>query len=722
MNFYIILMILIIVLCGAAMLQIYDSVESVSKLRQINFQQTLTWQKIGQRIQFIIGTRENRKESDYLIHSIQKDLGALLRQSDEEARSFENTLKNSSRLRHLLFGGQAEDERLLALYVNPELIARAIEVRDAPVATVRTNFDYWPIPTTIGIQSNSYIEPLFERHERLSELRVRGQKLLHQGSMLVIVFSSLGILLIWLHFLRPTIKALHQGEENLRITLNSIADAVVATDSNNNIVRMNPEACRLSGWPPEQAIAKNINEVFKLVDAKTRRRIIISSDALEAEPRTRYDSLLLLSKSGSEYFVDESSSPLETPHGETVGTVWVFRDITERRLLNHKLVQNEKLQSIGLLAGGIAHDFNNILSGIQGSIDLLRRFEFSDEKKQSFAEQADRLIARGAGLTQQLTFFARGKELYFEQVDIEVLMQDSIAMVKNTTDRRIRFEFHSSAENSIINGNDGMLQGVIINILLNGIDAMAGNKDGGTISIAVSNVTPTEALPDKLIPGQEYVRIDIRDTGYGISEENLGKIFDPFFTTKEVGEGTGLGLTASYGTIRDHKGTISVASKINEGTVFSIYLPSLKTDTTSGSAEALRTRDTGAEKIVKPNSTPESVTILFVDDEEALRTNAYKFLTDLKYRVLLAGNGKECVDLFKQHQDEIDVIFLDMNMPIKNGADVIRELESILGSTRIIVCTGYPGEQTNLDLIGEKIDNVIQKPYTMKRLLEELTK
>ncbi len=714
-----ILMILIIVMCGVAMLQVYDSIESVSKLRQINFQQTLTWQKIGQRLQFFIGTRENRKESDHLIRSIQKDLEALLQQSKNEATEFDNTLQESSRLRHLLYGGKAEDEQLLALYVDPELIERAEEVRDAPVATVRTNFDYWPTPTTIGVQSNAYINPLFERDERLSELKARGQKLLQQGSMLAIGFSFFGILLIWLHFLRPTIKALHQGEENLRTILNSIGDALVATDGKYNIVQINPEACRLSGWSEEEAISKNINEIFKLVNAKTRQTINITTDELKVASRTGRDSILLISNDGSERYIDESSAPLTTPGGETVGKVWVFRDITERRLLNHKLVQNEKLQSIGLLAGGIAHDFNNILSGIQGSIDLLRQFDMSTERKESLAEQADRLIARGAGLTQQLTFFARGKELYFESVNMEALIRDSVTMVRNTTDRRIKFKYNNAAENTTIYGNDGMLQGVIINILINGIDAMANNKDGGKITITVDNVTPTDTSPDKLIPGQEYVRIQIGDTGNGISEENLSKVFDPFFTTKQVGEGTGLGLTASYGTIKDHKGTISVTSRVGEGTVFSIFLPSLKPDTTSDSAEATLSLNAGIEQTVKGDTT-ETVTILFVDDEEALRTNAYKFLTDLNHRVLLAGNGQECVDLYKQHQDEIDIIFLDMNMPAKSGADVIRELSDMLGTTRVVVCTGYPGEQTNLDLIGEKIDNVIQKPYTMAKLLGEL--
>ncbi len=832
--------IFIMVLMGAlAAIRMYDSIESMNKLTHLNYQQILTWQKIGQRIKFLIGTRENRVESDVLIRKIQQDLKVLLQHSEELNQSVKQVSNESKGIFGFFSFIKLNQAYLQNVTADPELKSRAIEVRDAPLSVVRSNFDYWPVLITNAIVSDRYIIPLYKHSELLAEMREQQLKTLYWENSGIITVSLLGIFLIWFGFLRPTFRklsdaradtafildnapgficsyspqgiftsanqsylnlvgaesvevlknkhmsefvgpenwqkiknhvarassgekiefdveltlrgkkrallvsyrpklasdgsvisivamimdiserykaqqALRLSEENLRITLNSIADAVISTDITGKIVNMNPQACRLTGWQYTEAINKQFYDVFHIVDYQTK--VVLTPSLLKKQDWQKIQSkeLLLIAKNKQQFRIAQSISSIKNAQGKTLGMVIVFRDMTEEYVLNQKLAQSEKLQSIGKLAGGIAHDFNNILAGIQGTLDVLFQNKdlkcINDENKTQ--GYIDRLIQRGSGLTEKLTAFARIKEETFKAVNINALMADILAMVQNTTDKRIKFHYQNNAQNSWVFGSESTLQSALLNILLNAIDAI---ENSGAIQVSIQNTVKNTQLKG-IVLGEtraniSYLHISVKDTGSGMDKKTIKQIFDPFFTTKSSGKGVGLGLSATYGTIQDHQGLIALESTKNKGTTFKILLPIFKgeplLDDKKASSKSLIARD-------------EEKTILFADDESTIRKAVKEYFQNFNYTVVLANNGQQCVDIFSHNHNKIDAVVLDINMPIKNGMDVIKDILKIDKNVKIFVSTGYPGEESELVKLQDKVIKVLEKPYRLSQLIQEL--
>ena len=667
-DIYMVIIFLMVFLGIGAIFQIYSSIESLNQLKQLNFNQIIVWQEISKRIEFFIGTRENRVESDVLIRRVQSDMAELIEKSEEYEREFNAILDEMATGMELFALSDASRSELKALSVEPEMLLRANEVRDAPVALVRTNFDYWPTTTTNGVQSQRFTRPLHDRELLMTTLREDELKVLYLQSIIVVGLMILGILLIWLGFLRPTVRklsdtradmqfildnapgficsyspegdlhsanraylemvgvpsleglkgrhisefvdaetwqklkgqltraaageparldleveddkservllasyrpklapdgsvsavvamimdisdrhkaerALRLSEENLRITLHSIDDAVIATDNDGKIVRMNPRACNLTGWEESAAIDRDLREVLRIVHSSTREVLADPFKQILAREQIidRGRKMVLLSKAGQEYIISESGAPICNLEGETIGAVIVFRDMTEEYLLNERLMQSEKLKSIGQLAGGIAHDFNNLLAGIQGGVNLLVHFQPNpkSEETMDLSEKVERMIQRGAGLTEQLTQFAKLKEISYQLVNLAPLLIDSIEMVKNTSDRRITFEFDDQSHNSTVYGSDSTLHTIFLNIILNSVDAIS---EEGTIGVVLENEWSDPAgLDDESGETGDHPRemivIRFSDTGCGIAPENLPRIFDPFLHDQGVREG-----------------------------------------------------------------------------------------------------------------------------------------------------------------------------------------
>jgi PAS domain S-box-containing protein len=361
-------------------------------------------------------------------------------------------------------------------------------------------------------------------------------------------------------------EQLADEKEQLAVTLRSIGDAVITTDTAGKIVLVNRVAEELTGWPQHEAVGRPLPEIFRIIDEHSRKShespvdSVIKSGAIV----DLANYALLIARDGTERVIADSGAPIRDSQGRIIGVVLVFRDVTQSRKIQEEAFKARKLESIGVLAGGIAHDFNNILMAIMGYISLAGSMAVNDKLK-SLLASAEKASVRAKGLTQQLLTFAKGGEPVTETSCISEVIRESAGFVLHGSNVACSFVIPDNLQ--LVNIDKGQISQVIQNIVLNAKNAM---PEGGSIEIVCENYrySAQDHLP--LAPG-DYVLISIRDTGTGIPPEIIDKIFDPYFTTSKHGQGLGLAVTRSI--IAKHGGHVGVESKVGEGSVFTIYLP-----------------------------------------------------------------------------------------------------------------------------------------------------
>ena len=503
--------------------------------------------------------------------------------------------------------------------------------------------------------------------------------------------------------------ALRLNEEDLRITLESIGDGVISTDREGKIVRMNPVALRLTGWTLAEARGRILTEVFRIVNMDTRApvenpvtRVIATGKVVGLANHTA-----LIARDGTEYAIADAGAPIRNDANELVGVVLSFRDITEQERLERLLVQTQRLDAIGMLAGGVAHDFNNLLTAVMGGAELLR-LQVADDDAGAI-EQVDLILQatqRATDLTRRLLAFSRQQSVVLAPTDVHEAVRAAIALLERSIDKRIAIVTALSAERSVAPGDLTQLQGLFLNLGVNAAHAM---PDGGTLTFASRTVELDESAcassPFELTPGPHIV-VEVEDTGHGIAPGILGKIFDPFFTTKKQGAGTGLGLSAVYGTVKQHRGAISVYSEVGKGTIFHLTLP------LAGSVSARRDAPLA---IVRGSGR-----ILVVEDEEMVRQTAKRILKHLGYDVVLAVNGRDGVEVYDREEGKFDLVLLDMVMPEMNGTDCFRALRQRNPSVAVVLSSGF-ARDANIDgLLGEGARGFLRKPYTTAELSKTL--
>jgi len=505
-------------------------------------------------------------------------------------------------------------------------------------------------------------------------------------------------------------------EANLRTILDSIGDAVIATDLNSVITRMNPIAEELTGWKYEYPSNIKLPEVFHLIDSVSKK--VIENPAIqiiqnEKSKKISNEDAILIAKDGSEYQITYSSSCIFNDFKEKIGTVTVFRDVTKQKCLQEQLNQSRKMDAIGQLAGGVAHDFNNMLGGIIGAAELLKKNDnYSADKKENFLNLILTAAERAAELTNKLMAFGRKGNINFISLNMHSVIEDTIAILQQTIDKKITLVQELEANAVTVFGNYTGLQNALLNLCINACHAM---PDGGKLNVSTENLYLDQIYCDASIfdikPGM-YIEVEITDTGRGIPQNIIDKIFEPFFTTKEVGKGTGLGLAAVYGMIQDHKGAIVVYSEEDVGTVFHLYLPF--------SENGKLSKDSDFEIEVSSNTV--SGTILIIDDEEVIRVTGKAILEDAGYSVLLAHDGIDGLNVFEEHKDEIDLVILDMVMPKMNGREVFYEIKSLKPDTTILIASGFTKNEKLSELKENGLAGFISKPFSGKSLKNEVEK
>jgi len=373
---------------------------------------------------------------------------------------------------------------------------------------------------------------------------------------------------------------------------------------------------------------------------------------------------------------------------------------TERKKLESQLHQAQRMQALGTLAGGIAHDFNNILMGIQGRTSLMLLDVPASDPRVEHLKGIEKYVQDGASLTRQLLGFARGGKYELKPTDLNELIHRSAQMFGRTKKEvKIHEKYFEGLRAAMV--DRGQIEQVLLNLFVNAWQAMPG---GGEIFISTENALIHEGRvsPYGLKAGS-YVKVTVTDTGIGMDEETRQRVFEPFFTTKKMGRGTGLGLASAYGIVKNHGGLIDVESEKGVGTTFTVYLPA---------------SDKEIPKDLEPAEEYRKGTegILFVDDEEMIRSVVKGMLESMGYTVWTAAGGEEAIRLFGSHRGEIQLVILDMIMPGMSGSEVFDRLKQSDPKIKVLLASGYSLDGDAKRIMERGCEGFIQKPFTMRVL------
>jgi PAS domain S-box-containing protein len=377
-------------------------------------------------------------------------------------------------------------------------------------------------------------------------------------------------------------------------------------------------------------------------------------------------------------------------------------NVTEKRRLEAELSQAQKMHAIGQLAGGVAHDFNNLLTVIIGHVGMMLSDAVGPESRESL-EAVQGAAERAGELTKQLLAFSRRQMLRSQIVDLNEVIRNLLGMLARVIKENIELVFVPGAELGSVKADPSEIERVLMNLTVNAQDAM---PDGGFLTIETSNVRPDPASlppPDEWEP-RDYVQIMVRDTGFGMDRETQARAFDPFFTTKEPNEGTGLGLSVVYGVVRQSGGYIRLESEPGEGTTFRIFLP------------RVAPREASAHEPARPEAPPRgSETILFAEDDAAVRRLVAGYLENLGYRVLTAQDGVEAMKV-AQSSREIRLLLTDFVMPTVGGRELAARLKSADPGLKVVFISGYAGQSASETDLEPAEGHFLQKPFSMDTL------
>lgn len=385
-------------------------------------------------------------------------------------------------------------------------------------------------------------------------------------------------------------------------------------------------------------------------------------------------------------------------------------DIGRRRQLEAQVAQSQKMQAVGQLAGGVAHDFNNLLTAMNGYCDLLLVRHRPGDQSFSDVMQVKQNANRAANLVRQLLAFSRQQTMIARVLDVTETLADLSHLLRRLIGENITLEISHGRDLAPIRVDQGQLEQVVINLVVNARDACPG---GGTITMKTFDfVTDTPVRQgDDMMPAGRYVRLDVSDTGTGIDEEIIGRIFEPFFSTKEVGQGTGLGLSTVYGIVKQINGFINVYSTVGVGTTFSIFLPAYEGEVTLSAAGESALDSAEARKDLTGVET-----IMLVEDEDPVRLFGARALRNKGYKVIEARNGEAALQLLSDKSEEIDLLITDVVMPGMDGPTLVRKVREDRPGLRVICISGYSEDALRQRIEQDTNIHFLPKPFSLKQL------
>lgn len=499
---------------------------------------------------------------------------------------------------------------------------------------------------------------------------------------------------------------LQRQQAELRVLFDLMPAKIWFKDTENNILRVNRRVAEALGKTVQEIEGKPFAELYP------REAAGVHTDDLEVirSGVPRLDCVeKVMDSEGRDTWIQTDKVPFCDGDGKVIGIVVMAQDITARKKIEAQLFESQKMETVGKLAGGVAHEFNNILTVIIGQSELIQNDLSPGHPLTRNVTMISKASERAATLTRQLIAYGRKTFLRPDTIDLNKVIANIENSIRHLMGGDVEVRIIPAEDLPPIKADSGQIEQVIINLAMNADDAMPG---GGTLTLETENISLTqensgENFPE-LKPG-EYVRLRIADTGAGMTEPVKARAFEPFFTTKDVGRGSGLGLSTSYGIIKQSGGHISVQSKPGQGTIFEIYLP--QTELREKPARQLDTDDL-------PHG---SETILLVEDDPSLRETTTSLLSRLGYRVLPAANGIEALNLKQQYgTGHIDLLFTDVIIPHISGRELAERVQGASPQTRVLFTSAYTENAfSHLDVLNQG-SALIRKPFTPSELANKL--
>ncbi len=504
-------------------------------------------------------------------------------------------------------------------------------------------------------------------------------------------------------------QALDNEKEQLAVTLHSIGDGVITTDTAGRIELMNTVAEDITGWRMAEAAGKMLPEVFCIIHEETREIVINPVDRVLAKGHIvelASDSILI-SKDGKEYYISDSAAPIRGADSSIRGVVLVFRDVTTQRKAESALLNAKKLESIGVLAGGIAHDFNNVLTGLFGNIELAKCELLKEHSSYQYIEMAEQALSRAKNLTKQLLTFAKGGVPILAAVELQDVVTESVKF--NLSGSNVKAQFNLPDDLWQVKADKGQLNQVVANLTINADQAM---PQGGTLCIDAENVKNISDSAHPELSG-DFVKLTISDNGCGIAAKDLDKIFDPYFSTKQ--SGNGLGLATVQSIIAKHNGDISVVSTVGVGTTFTVLLPAEKSSEKLNKATKI--------EVIRKTESPLGH-ILVMDDEEIIIKISKAMLKACGYTCESARDGVEALEKYiaaDKAGTPFDIVIMDLTIPGgMGGKDAINKFLEVNSDVKVIVSSGYSVDPVLANYTDYGFKGRLVKPFRINDLAREL--
>lgn len=500
-----------------------------------------------------------------------------------------------------------------------------------------------------------------------------------------------------------------------RLATQATETAVIVLSVELTVLEFNAAASKLYGYRREAVLGKSFLELVPAADQELVRseltRVLSSGESKSFEAR--------LSDQGEQRVVEWTFNRVLDADGEPICAVAVSVDPVEplpggadpeQAKLDRKIQDAQKMESLAVLAGGIAHDFNNLLVGILGGADLALLSLPATSPACEHLEIIRESAVKASELSKQMLAYSGKGQFLLKKVSLSEVLRDTAHLLEVSVGKRATLKYDLEKNLPLVEVDVTQIRQLTMNLVTNASEAIG--DDSGVITIVTGAVECSEKYLKEsygdweLTPGR-YVYLEISDNGCGIDTATKSRIFEPFFTTKFTGRG--LGLAAVIGIVRGHRGAIRVYSEPGRGTSIKVLLP----------AERAVTRE---EQTAIENKYParRDTLVLVVDDDETVRIVTGAILERAGYRVVMASDGRDALDIFNRRQDEIAIVLLDMTMPIMGGEEAFRELRQINPNVVVILSSGYNEQEATNRFVGKGLAGFVQKPFDAKTLLSKL--
>ena len=519
------------------------------------------------------------------------------------------------------------------------------------------------------------------------------------------IWIGLGVLLITLLTLAFRVALIRQRdlmvrEDQYRLLVENQTDVVVKVNSEGHFQYVSPSYCEMFGKTEDELLNKAF---MPLVHEDDRELTARSLERLHRPPHTAYHEQRAMTKDGWRWLAWSNRAVLDD-NGEMVGITAVGRDVTEIKRLEERMAHSQKMRAMGELAGGITHDFNNLLQVVLGNIEFLLLDSKHDNKTRKALESVRDVATRAMILTKKLATLSRQDVTRAEVFETNEFLKELKELLGRTLPASVDLAVTFADAPLCVHADRSQLEQVLLNLCFNARDAV---ESKGQVRLKLSQQTLDGlglGLQPHLAAG-EYVVITVEDEGHGIPADILPRIFDPFFTTKETSTGTGLGLANSYSIIQQHDGTITVDSMPGKGSSFSVYLPLATSEVV----------DSGVSPVQEsPREAGTGELVLVADDNPQLLELACMVLERAGLETCTAADGRQALDLYKERQEDIRLLILDLVMPEMSGQEVAEAVRELSDDVRILFVSGYVPEQTKQGLQ----ERILRKPYSIDELME----